>query len=114
MKLMTQDVEKIRRTLSKNLKKYRALAGVSQEKLADATELSDQLIRDIEGCRTWVSDKTVVKLARALNIEVYRLFFPELEADKLHPVRVSADVLRELKEAVFADMEKRFSEVVKE
>jgi hypothetical protein len=30
----------------------------------------------IEGCRTWVSDKTLIKLANALEIDVFRLLLP--------------------------------------
>jgi len=32
------------------------------------------MVKDIEGCRTWVSDKTLVKLAFASKTEIYRLF----------------------------------------
>jgi hypothetical protein len=34
------------------------------EQPAEITDISDQTINDIEGCRTWVSDKTIVKIAR--------------------------------------------------
>jgi len=39
--------------------------------------MSANMIRDIEGCRTWVSDKTLINVAEALNTDVYRLFIPE-------------------------------------
>jgi len=32
---------------------------------------------DIELCRTWVSDKTLSGIARALNMEAYELLIPE-------------------------------------
>lgn len=57
----------LRETLSKNIKSKRKLYSLTQEKLAEETGLSAQTINDIEGCRTWVSDKTLVKLATALN-----------------------------------------------
>jgi hypothetical protein len=34
------------------------------------------MINDIEGCRTWISDKTLISLAEALKVETYRLFIP--------------------------------------
>ena len=40
---------------------------LTQEKLAEETGLSAQTVNDIEGCRTWVSDKTLVKIAEILH-----------------------------------------------
>lgn len=57
----------LRETLSKNLKRLRKDNNLTQEKLAEKTELSTQTIADIEGCRTWVSDKTLVKIAEILK-----------------------------------------------
>jgi transcriptional regulator with XRE-family HTH domain len=108
------DTEIIRKVLSANLKKYRAQEGISQEKLAERTELSDQLIRDIESCRSWVSDKTMVKLARALKVEAYQLLFPQGEADKIFPVRLPADVLRDLQDNIKTSIDWFFDAVVKE
>jgi transcriptional regulator with XRE-family HTH domain len=109
---MTDDEEKLRRALSANIKRYRSKLGLSQERLAETVGLSDQTINDIEGCRTWVSDKTIVKIARAFNIEAYQLLFPQTEAEKLFPVRVPADILQDLKEIIKEDLDRRFNEVV--
>ena len=100
--------------ISANIKQYRAKLGLSQEKLAETIGLSDQTINDIEGCRTWVSDKTIVKIARSLNIEVYQLLFPQTEAEKLFPVKVPADILRDLKDTIKKDIDHRFGEVISE
>ena len=70
------ETHKIRKILSINVKKYRKKLGFSQEKLAEAADLSSQTINDIEGCRMWVSDKTITKLARIFHIEVYQLLVP--------------------------------------
>jgi len=109
---MIDDQAKLRKSLSANIKRYRTNLGFSQEKLAETVGLSDQTINDIEGCRTWVSDKTIIKIARALNIEVYQLFFPQIEAEKLFPVKVPADILQNLKDIIKEDLDRRFSEVV--
>ena len=111
---MTDDKAKLRKALSKNIKHYRAKLGFSQEKLAETVGLSDQTINDIEGCRTWVSDKTIVKIARALNIEAYQLLFPQNEAEKLFPVKIPADILKNLREAINEDLDRRFSEIITE
>ncbi|MDR0301832.1 MAG: helix-turn-helix transcriptional regulator [Treponema sp.] len=109
---MTDDEAKLRKSLSANIRHYRAKYSFSQEKLAEIVGLSDQTINDIEGCRTWVSDKTIVKISRALNVEVYQLLFPQTEADKLFPVKVPADILNNLKDIIKEDLDRRFNEVV--
>jgi len=82
--------EELRNVLSTNIKKRRRDLGFSQEKLAELTSLSAQTINDIEGRRMWVSDKTMLKLAHALNIEVYELLLPqevEFESETLVSLR---------------------------
>ena len=32
------------------------------------------MVRDIEGCRTWVSDTTLINIATVLKTDIYRLF----------------------------------------
>jgi transcriptional regulator with XRE-family HTH domain len=54
--------------LGSNIRKLRKECGWTQEKLAEKTGLSAQTINDIEGCRTWVSDKSLIKIAEALHI----------------------------------------------
>jgi transcriptional regulator with XRE-family HTH domain len=78
MKKMPLELRKI---LSGNIKKHRELVGLSQEKLAEQAGISVNMLRDIEGCRTWVSDKTLMCLANALKTDVYRLFMPETIQD---------------------------------
>ena len=73
---MSDKTVTLRKTLSANIKKHRELQDITQEKLAEKAGISANMINDIEGCRTWISDKTLVKLAEALEIETYRLFIP--------------------------------------
>jgi len=67
----------IRKTLSTNIKNHRELLGLSQEKLSEKAKISANMVRDIEGCRTWVSDNTLTNIAAALETDIYRLFMPE-------------------------------------
>ena len=67
----------IRKTPSINIKNHRELLGLSQEKLSEKAKISANMVRDIEGCRTWVSDNTLTNIAAALETDIYRLFMPE-------------------------------------
>jgi transcriptional regulator with XRE-family HTH domain len=81
----------LRRTLSLNIKKQRKILGLTQEKLAETTNLSSQTINDIEGCRMWVSDKTILKLAKILHMEAYQLFEPITAVKMPVPETVNTD-----------------------
>lgn len=75
--IMTADTEPIRMTFATNIKKYRTALKYPQERLAEKCGLSVQTIKDIEGCRRWVSDNTLSKLAEALNVSAFQLLLPE-------------------------------------
>lgn len=75
--------EELRKILSFNIKNERKKLGYTQEKLAEVADLSSQTVNDIEGCRMWVSDKTITKLAQVLNIEVYQLLIPATRLETL-------------------------------
>ena len=79
--LVIKTVLPVRELLSANIKAGRKKLGLSQEKLAEYTDLSTQTISDIEGCRTWVSDKTLFKLAEALKVAVFQLLAPVFDED---------------------------------
>ena len=66
----------LRKTLSANIKKRREFLDYTQEKLAEKAGISANMVNDIEGCRSWVSDKTLVKIASALQVETFRLLLP--------------------------------------
>ncbi|MDR0662807.1 MAG: helix-turn-helix domain-containing protein [Spirochaetaceae bacterium] len=73
---MNSDQLDLRRALSANIKNRRSILGITQEKLAEKAEISVNMVGDIEGCRTWVSDKTLIRLAVVLKTEVWSLFLP--------------------------------------
>ena len=79
---MKPEIEPIRKILSNNIKKYRGVLHYSQEKLAEKAGLSGQTLNDIEGCRRWVSSKTISKLAKSLQVSEYQLLLPEKESQK--------------------------------
>ncbi len=66
----------------KNIKKYRKLKGMTQEALAEAAEVSNTYIANIECGQTWLSDKTLEKIGSALNIDIYLLFISDVSDKK--------------------------------
>ena len=67
----------IRSVIASNVKKYRKLRQLTQENLAEMADVSNTYIANIECGQTWVSDKTLEKIAKALNVEIYLLFVPD-------------------------------------
>lgn len=63
----------IREILAHNIKKYRALAGLSQEELAAVCGLHRTYISDVERCSRNISIDNVEKIAKAFNISVAEL-----------------------------------------
>jgi transcriptional regulator with XRE-family HTH domain len=96
--------------LALNTKMLRKKCGFSQEKLAEAAELSAQSISDIEGCRTWVSDKTLQKLAQVLNVDIFQLFMP-LQGDNGNDSETFLyNRLMKLRAAMKEDIDKRLDQ----
>jgi transcriptional regulator with XRE-family HTH domain len=69
-------VNTARELLAANIKARRTELRLTQEKLAELVDVSYQMVHDIEGCRTWVSDKTLQGLSKALGVEIYELLCP--------------------------------------
>ena len=105
--------EKLREILSFNIKKERKKLGLTQEKLAEIAELSAQTINDIEGCRMWVSDKTITKLAKVLHVEVYQLLIPEIPVD-IPPMKDNGCnmILFDLEDRVIRNIKQHFKEAI--
>jgi len=82
--------------------------GYTQEKFAEIADLSAQTISDIEGCRTWVSDKTLLRLAEVLKIDISQLLAPPVEKEKTDSItRQQVDLLRQLMKE---DVDKRLDQ----
>ena len=74
---MMEEKPRIRNVVAQNVRKYRKLEGLTQEQLAEAADVSNTYIANIECGQTWVSDKTLEKVAAALRVEIYLLFISE-------------------------------------
>jgi len=87
---MKEKPEKIRQILAQNIKKRRESLEMTQENLAETAKLSVQTINTIESCRMWISDKSITRLAKALNIEIFQLFMPHsISIDELDAGQVA-------------------------
>jgi transcriptional regulator with XRE-family HTH domain len=96
--------------LALNIKALRKKWGFSQEKLAEAANLSAQSISDIEGCRTWVSDKTLERLAKTLNVNIFQLFMPPDEDDENNSQAFLYNRLMKLRSTMKEDIDKRLDQ----
>ena len=113
----------LRKILSQNIKAIRGTLYISQAKLAEYAEISLSYLTDIECCRTWVSDKTLNNLAKALNREAWELLVPNGEKkrsvavkksarNKRDETRYIADVIAKKKEALRHAVNKTMEELV--
>jgi len=59
-----------------NLKLYRTRQGYTQEKLSEICDISTDYLSQIERGKRTPSFKRMELIAKALNIEVYKLFMP--------------------------------------
>ncbi|MDR3116165.1 MAG: helix-turn-helix transcriptional regulator [Treponema sp.] len=109
--------ERLRKLLSLNIKSRRRFLGISQEKLAETADLSAQTVNDIEGCRMWVSDKTLVKLAKALDVEAYQLLLPTIEekttGETPEAAHSPAETLLTLQHNLKKQIDRQFDEVLR-
>ena len=71
----------IRTLFSKNLKRLRSIANLSQVNLAAEADLTHNFINDIESGKKWVSAETIEKLAIALKAEPYQFFISDSKWD---------------------------------
>jgi transcriptional regulator with XRE-family HTH domain len=94
--------------LAANIKDRRRKLGITQEKLAELVDLSIQMINTIEGCRAWVSDKTLTALAEVLGVEVYQLLMPVTNEDAKERDLVLSRRLDRLRQEIKADIDARF------
>ncbi|MBO7420749.1 MAG: helix-turn-helix transcriptional regulator [Spirochaetaceae bacterium] len=97
----------LREYLSLNIKQRRKIYAFTQEKLAEETGLSAQTINDIEGCRTWVSDKSIIKIADALHSTPAELLMPSKNDNDLDKMN-----LLQLKKDLQVSMNKQIEEII--
>ena len=79
------------------------------------TDLSVQMVNSIEGQRAWVSDKTLLALSKALGIEVYQLFIPNIDIGKEERSQLLShwlmQIQQNIKSDISADVDKHFERI---
>jgi len=68
----------IRNIFARNLRRLRGDRNLSQVDLASLSKLSPNYINEIENEKKWPSIETMAKLIKALSIEPFLLFKPEM------------------------------------
>ncbi len=95
----------LRKILSTNIRNLRAKYHLTQERLAENAEISLPYLSDIEHCKTWVSDKTLIKLAKALHTEPSQLLedtnlLSNKNTEKLTEEKIADIIYQEKKEMI--------------
>ena len=67
----------LRAILSQNIRRFRGFRKLSQADFAEKVDISIPFLSDIENGKKWLSPTTLVKMADALDIDVYELLKPE-------------------------------------
>lgn len=79
----------LRRIFATNVKRIRKELHLTQANLAELADISEPYMNDLELCKSWVSDKTLMKIAKALKREPYELIKPPEETREPEPVYIT-------------------------
>ena len=98
--------------LSANIKARREALGISQEKLSELADVSVQMIKGIEGRRSWVGDKMLAKLAHALGVSAFQLLVPAKGVGFSRDSPLVDGLLRNLRQNIQDDINSRFERLL--
>jgi len=76
-KQVTSEEQALKNILRNNIKEFRHRRNWSQFALAAKINISTNFLADIEAGNTWISAQTMVKLAKAFEIEAFELLMPQ-------------------------------------
>jgi transcriptional regulator with XRE-family HTH domain len=62
------------RTIGKNVRKYRQLANISQEKLSEILDVNSKFIGHVERFERFISLKKLIEIAEYFNVPVKSFF----------------------------------------
>ncbi|GHT86814.1 hypothetical protein FACS1894137_12930 [Spirochaetia bacterium] len=120
---IVQESIDLRKTLSNNIRTARESLHITQARLAEYADISLPYMANIEYCKTLVSDKTLMRIAKALNMEAYKLLRPldgeanAGDAEKgtdLHRIaELVSDKKKTIKKAVEESLDDLISQIIK-
>ena len=88
-----EETEELRRILSNNIRTFRKDLHLTQEQLAENADISLSYLADIEHCKTWISDKTLMKLAKALHRQPFELLVESLKSEEKTNINAISDII---------------------
>ncbi|MBP5696647.1 MAG: helix-turn-helix transcriptional regulator [Treponema sp.] len=88
-----EETEELRRILSNNIRTFRKDLHLTQEQLAENADISLSYLADIEHCKTWISDKTLMKLAKALHRQPFELLIESLKNEEKTNLHAISDII---------------------
>lgn len=62
--------------LAENIKRIRKEKKITQFELAEKADISEAMIKSIEICHSWPSEKTLLQISEALKTDVCHFFMP--------------------------------------
>ena len=89
----------LRKTLSNNIRSYRGDLHLTQESLAENADISLSYLADIEHCKTWISDKTLLKLAKSLHKQPFELLVDQNESKE----KTELSDIHKISDIIFAE-----------
>ncbi|MCL2137967.1 MAG: helix-turn-helix domain-containing protein [Treponema sp.] len=98
--------------MSANIKARREALRISQEKLAEMADVSIQMIKRIEGRRTWVSDSMLEKLAQSLGVSAFQLLVPADRAALDDDNAVNSIMLNNLRQNIQDNINSHFDRLL--
>ena len=105
-----EEEQALKNILKENIKKFRQRRNLSQFALASKIDISTNFLADIEAGNTWVSALTLMKLAKAFEIEAYELLKPENKdtdpAEIDHTKKMMANFSKDLAEVLKNSVDK--------
>jgi len=66
--------EQTYKTIGKNVRKYRLIANISQEKLSEILEVNSKFIGHVERFERYISLKKLIEIAEYFNVPVKNFF----------------------------------------
>lgn len=107
----------LRKILSNNIRQKRKELHLTQERLAENADISLPYLSDIEHCKTWVSDKTLLKLSKALFVTPSDLLQEDIVQKENSEERQIANLLQKqkklLNEAINKICDETFKDLMK-
>jgi transcriptional regulator with XRE-family HTH domain len=102
---MPKKMANIKEILAANLKENCRKSGLTQEKLAEMADMSLHYLATLELGKNFPSGEMVEKLAKALNIQAFQLFYPTATTE---------GALLHLEQSIVTNIEKIVSDTIKQ